>query len=362
MSAAPSSRALSNPVTEVILKVHSRCNLACSYCYVYELADDGWKDQPGMMKTEVLDRIVSRVAEYGPERLRVLFHGGEPLLRGAEWLSAAAASFRRTLPSVKLSFGMQTNATLLTPRRLGILKEAGIRLGVSYDGDMSRRPYRGGWGSEEKVTGALCLLRGQYQEIYGGLLAVIDPALDPVKTYEKIAAFRPPSMDLLLPLATHDNPPPAGCGEWLVKLFEHWRGQSAGDAPDIRLFRVIAERLLGRDRRAGFIGPPPQETSVVFQPDGSAELADALTVVGNGAAKTGMNICDHSLEQIAAHPGYAQPPMCSTCQDCRLAQVCGGGFWVTRYKGGSFAFPSAYCQDLMLLIDAVQAALEARKK
>lgn len=362
MSVPSSSTLPSRPVTEIILKVHSRCNLACTYCYVYELEDDGWKRQPGAMETETLKRIIFSAAEYGPDRLRVIFHGGEPLLRGAEWLSAAAASFRKILPSCRLSFGMQTNAALLTPRRLGILKEAGIRLGISYDGDMSRRPYRGGRSSQARISEALQLVRDQYREIYGGLLTAVDPVLDPVETYEKIAAFRPPSMDLLLPLATHDSPPPPGCGEWLVKLFTYWHDLPAEDAPDIRLFRVITERLLGRDRRAGFIGPPPEETSVVFQPDGSAELADALTVVGNGAAKTGMNIRDHSLEQIAAHPGYVQPPMCSTCADCRLAQVCGGGFWVTRCKGGSFGFPSVYCEDLMLLIDAVRAALEARKR
>ena len=31
------------PFRQFILKVHSRCNLSCSYCYVYEMADQAWR-------------------------------------------------------------------------------------------------------------------------------------------------------------------------------------------------------------------------------------------------------------------------------------------------------------------------------
>ena len=353
------STRISNPVTEVILKVHSRCNLACSYCYVYELEDKGWEDQPRVMSEETFGEIIGRVAEYRPDKLRVIFHGGEPLLAGAERLAKVAGWFRDALPeTARLSFGLQSNGTLLTPQRLGILRDAGIKAGVSFDGDQSRRPYRSGRSSYDKVTKALGLLSGAYREAYGGILTVVDPQVDPVDLYGQLAAFRPPKVDFLLPLATHDSPPPPGCGQWLVKLFEHW--QSVPDGLDIRLFRVIAERLLGRDRRAGFIGPPPDEISVVFQPDGSAELADALTIVGHGVMKTGMNARGHSLAQIAAHPGFTQPPACGHCRDCRLFSTCGGGFWVTRFSQGSYDHPSVYCADLMLLIDAIREALSAR--
>ena len=312
-----------------------------------------------MMTGQTLEAITARLAEYGPGRLRVIFHGGEPLLRGAGWIASAAASFRRSLPETKLSFGMQTNGTLLTERNLEILQGAGLKIGISFDGKDARRPFIGGRSSHEKVTRALALLSGPYREAFGGTLTVVDPSADPVDLYGQVAAWSPPRADFLLPLATHDSPPPPGVGPWLVELFSHW--EKLPDGLDIRLFRVIAERLLGRDRRAGFIGPPPDEISVVFQEDGSAELADALTVAGDGLVKTGMNARDHSLAQIAAHPGYVQPPMCATCSRCRLSDVCSGGFWVTRFRGGSFDFPSVYCADLMLLTDAIAAAIARRK-
>jgi uncharacterized protein len=30
---------------EFIVKVHSRCDLSCDYCYMYEMADQSWRDQ-----------------------------------------------------------------------------------------------------------------------------------------------------------------------------------------------------------------------------------------------------------------------------------------------------------------------------
>ena len=32
---------------QFLLKVHSRCNLACDYCYVYQHADQSWRTRPG---------------------------------------------------------------------------------------------------------------------------------------------------------------------------------------------------------------------------------------------------------------------------------------------------------------------------
>lgn len=34
------------PFRQFVLKVNGRCNLACSYCYVYEGADSSWRDRP----------------------------------------------------------------------------------------------------------------------------------------------------------------------------------------------------------------------------------------------------------------------------------------------------------------------------
>jgi uncharacterized protein len=70
------------PFRQFILKLHGRCNLACAYCYVYELADQTWRTKPPVMSDTVLAAVADRIAEHlrGHEvgSARVIFHGGEP--------------------------------------------------------------------------------------------------------------------------------------------------------------------------------------------------------------------------------------------------------------------------------------------
>ena len=49
------------PFRQFILKVHSRCDLACDHCYVYEAADQGWRGQPKGMPDDVLRRTAQRI-------------------------------------------------------------------------------------------------------------------------------------------------------------------------------------------------------------------------------------------------------------------------------------------------------------
>ena len=48
------------PFEQFIVKIHSRCNLACDYCYMYELADQTWAGRPAVM---------SRDTSHGPRSM-----------------------------------------------------------------------------------------------------------------------------------------------------------------------------------------------------------------------------------------------------------------------------------------------------
>ena len=34
------------PFRQFIVKMHSRCDLSCEYCYMYEMADSSWRTRP----------------------------------------------------------------------------------------------------------------------------------------------------------------------------------------------------------------------------------------------------------------------------------------------------------------------------
>src|ERR1700677_2497558 len=79
------------PFRQFILKVNSRCNLSCSYCYVYEMADQAWQGMPKRMSNAIGAKAVQRIAEHAEKHnldlVHVILHGGEPLLAGTDWLA-----------------------------------------------------------------------------------------------------------------------------------------------------------------------------------------------------------------------------------------------------------------------------------
>ena len=62
------------PVRGFSIAVHSRCNLACDYCYVYELTDQSWRGRPKWMSGDAAEAAGWRVAEQRqPHGLRQVF-------------------------------------------------------------------------------------------------------------------------------------------------------------------------------------------------------------------------------------------------------------------------------------------------
>ena len=146
------------PFRQFVLKIHSRCNLSCAYCYVYELADQSWRHRPRIMSRRVVQATVTRIAEHvrdhGLRHVRVILHGGEPLLAGPAFITDLAAQLRASLPpGTTADLIVQTNGTLLDEAMLEVALSAGIRVGVSLDGGRAAtdryRRYPGGASSHD---------------------------------------------------------------------------------------------------------------------------------------------------------------------------------------------------------------------
>jgi hypothetical protein len=52
------------PFREFVVKVHSRCDLACDYCYMYEMADQSWRDRSRTMSIEIARHTATRIGEH----------------------------------------------------------------------------------------------------------------------------------------------------------------------------------------------------------------------------------------------------------------------------------------------------------
>lgn len=117
-------------ITSFLVKVASRCNLDCDYCYVYHHADQSWRSMPRLLSDAHQDAFAERLAEYaaavGLRRAAVIFHGGEPLLAGVDRLVGFAQKIRSAAPGVEVDFGLQTNGLLLTDAVLDALEAEAI--------------------------------------------------------------------------------------------------------------------------------------------------------------------------------------------------------------------------------------------
>ncbi|SCG40738.1 uncharacterized protein GA0070614_0785 [Micromonospora coxensis] len=355
-----------------MLKLTSRCDLACDHCYVYQHPDQSWRRQPKVMTASTLRAAARRIAEHAAahrlDTVRVVLHGGEPLLAGAAGLDAAAAELRRQIdPVTRLDLRMQTNGVLLTPQVCDVLVAHDVKVGVSLDGDLAandrHRRHANGASSHAAVRRALALLRRpEYRASYAGILCTIDLDNDPVRVYEALLAEQPPHIDFLLPHANWERPPPRPDGvatpyaDWLLAIHRRWLAD--GRPVPIRLLESLLSTATGGTSRTEAVGLGFADL-VVIETDGTFEQVDSLKSAYDGAAATGLDVFRHDVDVAAAHPMIAirqsgLAGLCATCRDCPVVRQCGGGLFAHRYRAGAgFDNPSVYCADLKELISAM---------
>ena len=370
-----------HPFEEFVLKLHSRCDLSCDYCYMYNMADQSWRSQPIVMAPSTIEQATIRIAEHALShnlrRLRVILHGGEPLLAGPEALNRVVRELTSKMPSgTSASVILQTNGIHLTEPNLQLLDKLDIHVSVSLDGtsvdhDRHRR-RRDGRGSHALVTTGLQRLRQEkYRHLFRGILCTIDLRSDPLTTYRALREFDPPAIDFLLPHGNWSEPPPgvtpgakeANYAEWLIQIFEGWY-QSPVRELGIRLFDEIMHEILGGRSRLDGIGLAPMLVAII-ETDGSIQQSDFLKSAYHGAASTGLHIYQDSFDKALLLPVVAArqlgaTALATTCRCCPIHRICGGGQYAHRYHASNgFANPSVYCADLYRLIEYIRDRIAA---
>ncbi|SCF39796.1 FxsB family cyclophane-forming radical SAM/SPASM peptide maturase [Micromonospora mirobrigensis] len=361
------------PISQYVLKVHSRCDLSCDHCYVYQEADQTWRTRPARMAPETVRAAAARIVDHARAHrlpvVHVVLHGGEPLLLGVDGLRTVLAELRAAIaPWTVLDLRMQTNGVLLDEEFCRLLTAYDVRVGVSLDGHRAandrHRVFAHGGTSHPQARRALALLRRpEFRTSYAGILCTVDVRNDPDRVYAALLAEEPPRIDLLLPHATWDRPPwrPAGAltpyADWLGRIHRRWVAD--GRPVPIRLFDALAPGATGGGTEA--VGLAPADLLVV-ETDGSWEQVDSLKVAFHGAAGTDLDVFGHPVDEAARHPGVAVRQeglagLCATCRACPVVARCGGGLYPHRWRsGGGFDNPSVYCADLRALIATIDAA------
>jgi uncharacterized protein len=374
---------------QFVLKVATRCDLACDHCYVYEAADTSWRHKPRFMAQETVRRTAERIAEHAATHrlpaVSLVLHGGEPLLLGLDRMRETVTTLREVIENAGCAVDLRvhTNGVRLNPEYCDLFQDQRVRIGVSLDGDRAatdrHRRFANGASSYTQALRAVSLLRDDYPDIYAGVLCTIDVRNDPVAVYEAVREAFPPRADFLLPHATHSEPPFRAApgtteyADWMLAVFDRWNAD--GRPFPIRSFTSVLDAFRGLPSSTESLGLDPVDL-VVVEADGTLEQTDSLKAAYDGAPATGFSVAEHSFDEASAHPGFEArrhglADLCKTCRRCPVVAVCGGGLRTHRYSApppppenvsatiDPFENPSVYCQDLKELILGIRARTQA---
>ncbi len=357
------------PISQLLVKVASRCNIDCSYCYWFR--DASVYDKPKLMSAEVLHQLVQRIEEhvtrYSLMDLPIVLHGGEPLLWGVEnfhrMAEACEAITSRT--GCEIPLAVTTNGMLINDDWLNCFEAHNISVAISLDGpaaihDVHRRTFQD-TGTHAAVERAARMLVSR--DIGVIALAVCNPAYPPKQYVEFFAECGIANYDIMIPDATVDESPPS-IASFYNGLFELWLEANRGkQTADIRIISDMITALLGNNSPTEGVGHKPIELCTVMT-DGSVEAHDVLRIAGDGFTSTVFNIFEHAIDEVRNEPRWkaardASINLCKKCQHCKFMNACGGGYLPHRFsKKNGYDNPSVYCDDLYSMFENMQSVLE----
>jgi uncharacterized protein len=351
------------PVFQFLLvKLASRCNINCTYCYWFRDAEVYKK--PAVFTKDAEDafckRLEEHIREHDLKEFLIIFHGGEPLL----FPKHRFVTFQKKLDAIEertgcmLPRGVSTNAILIDEEWAKILKEYNINVSVSIDGppeihDKYRIDMKGKGSHADTIAGVENLTKAGIEP---GFISVCNPDTDPAVLLKYVVEeLGVKNFDVLPPDATHeDNPPPIH--DYFIKLFDTWYDNYAVQGVRISTIDAMIQGLIGDPSGADTIGLGPIET-VTLMTDGTLEPLDVLRIIGDGSTKTDVNVATHSIQDVQKDLRWstayqASLDLCDTCKACEYFDCCGGGHLAQRWSNEKqYDNPSVYCESWKKIFD-----------
>ena len=356
------------PISQLLVKVATRCNIDCSYCYWFR--DASVYDKPKLMSDDVAHRLLQRIEEHVTRHslvdLPIILHGGEPLLWGVEnfYRFAGACEAISSRTGCEIPIAVTTNGVLIDNEWLDCFEAHNISVAISLDGpahihDIHRRTFQGN-GTHAAVERAARMLASR--DIGVIALAVCNPAFPPEHYVEFFAGCGISSYDIMIPDATVDETPPS-IGGFYKGLFDLWlEANRSKPTVHIRIISDMITALLGNNSPTEGVGHRAVELCTVMT-DGSVEAHDVLRIAGDGFTHTKFNIFEHPIDEVRTEPRWkaardASINLCEKCRQCKFMNACGGGYLPHRFsRKNGYDNPSVYCDDLYAMFENMQSVL-----
>ncbi|GHU64313.1 radical SAM/SPASM domain-containing protein [Bacteroidia bacterium] len=149
----------------LILKPTLACNISCKYCYLSAESKTSNKFDVKFAKS-VLQQVKDILAPNKKRRLKILWHGGEPLLWGIKNYTEIFAYIEKEFERYNYSISIQTNLSLINEDFIDLFLKYKVSVGCSLDGPKeihdTQRVTRKGEGTFDLIMekGELCREKG----------------------------------------------------------------------------------------------------------------------------------------------------------------------------------------------------------
>ena len=344
----------------IILKATEKCNSNCYYCDVVRKENTGCS-----MSLDVVETVFSRADEFlkafPGEDLEMLWHGGEPLLLGADYYSKAADMQDSICASTKdrIRHSMQTNLTCIDEKFIDVFHRLGIgAVGTSYDPEPHIRGIGKNINSDRynrKFMRGIDLLE-RHGIGWGMIYVVTKKSLArPLDVFYFLSNLILTSGFNMNPVLIYDESrkdiavTPEEYVEFLGEIFPVW-WKNRQRFPDVQPFKGLVNTIINGDLSLGCV----ESGNCTFHhinvaPDG--ETSQCGRSADWGLLQYG-NIADKSLDEILhdkqryeLHKRYVKLEN-DDCRACRFWDICHGGCPLDAYSQyKSYMHKSEWCES-----------------
>jgi len=345
----------------------------CPYCYFFFNGDETYKKHPAVMPMATVKATAAFLREAvlsgGYDSVRLVFHGGEPLLVKKKTFRAMCDAFCNELDDVcDLLLGVQTNGVLIDEEWIEIFEAYRMRIGVSFDGigeqhDRTRinKQGKGTYAETKRGWDLLMAAAADGRISRPGLLCVVDPAAEGGETLTTfLEALDAEGVNFLLPDYTHDSPEftpelVEQCGDYMLSVVRRWLSLGRSAVRVRFIMEVFGPLVDDAIARRTIIGKNNPLALVTISSNGDISPDDTLRGIGPEFQDTGLNVSTSRLADVFAHPLWrdlakAHETPGGDCATCKWWNACKGGMQLHRYSADrGLANESIYCGALKRL-------------
>lgn len=350
----------------IVLQPTTLCNLDCQYCYL------PLRSKSRKMPVSVVKGLANFVDEDVRKRVRIVWHGGEPLSCGIKHFREMLGPFTQRDLTSKVQHNVQTNATLINDEWCELFNEYEFEVGVSIDGpeelNNRRMDLRGANSYQRALNGITCL---KDHNIPFSIISVVSE--DVLNKASEIYDFAKQigckslciNMEEKEGINERGVEPTEKVKQFWRDLYESWR-----DDPSIRVRefdRLLRNMKMVCDRQSINTEQRSRKIDIFPSISSSGDVyllsPEFLDVPSDGVYSFVVgNILDESLREILERgrsSRYVQDFLkgISKCMtQCPYYVVCGGGQASNRYfeHKNINTSETSYCKNTkMALTDAV---------